>query len=246
MRYALYHTPAPGHRLAAAAAAWLGRDPHAGTGCPQPELDWLPVADLETLTADPRRYGFHGTLKAPFRLAQGVRETDLVGEIENLAGATAPVILPAGLKVAGIGPFFALVPACESAELVALASDCVRRFETFRAPLSDAELQRRRRARLSQHQEDLLMKWGYPYVFDEFRFHMTLTGRVPEALRDRMRVHLEALFRDHTGLSYRLDTLSLFSQRSPDEAFRVQATFPLAGEEPTALPQTPDRNLAET
>lgn len=23
------------------------------------------------------------------------------------------------------------------------------------------------------------MQWGYPYVFEEFRFHITLTGRLP-------------------------------------------------------------------
>lgn len=246
MRYAIYYTPGPEHPLAAAAAAWLGRDPHTGVTCPQPDLDWLPGADLETLTADPRRYGFHGTLKAPFRLAADVRQADLVREIESFALATVPVTLATGFKVARLGPFFALVPAADSADLAAFASNCVRRFEPFRAPLRPEELERRRKARLSDGQDRLLVQWGYPYVFGEFRFHMTLTGRVPETLRGRMQEELEAFFGDHTGLPFRLDTLSLFSQASPDAAFRVQATFPLEGGEPDARSHIPAQNLART
>lgn len=229
MRYAIYYTPGPDHRLTAAAAAWLGRDPHTGATCPQPDLDWLSAAELATLTADPRRYGFHGTLKAPFRLARDAQASDLIREIQQFAGATAPVTLAAGLKVSRLGPFFALVPAVESSELAAFASECVRRFERFRAPLSPQELARRRKARLSDRQDSLLVQWGYPYVFDEFRFHMTLTGRVPETMRDPMLRDLEDFFGDHTNCAFRLDTVSLFSQASPAEAFRIEATFPIGG-----------------
>lgn len=253
MRYAIYYTPGPEHCLAAAAAAWLGRNPHTGEVCSQPALDWLPAADFETLTADPRRYGFHGTLKAPFRLGGDVQETDLIREMEHFASTQAPVMLAAGLKVSRLGPFFALVPAVESFDLAEFASNCVRRFEPFRAPLTQPELTRRRRTRLSDNQDRLLVQWGYPYVFDEFRFHMTLTGRVPETMRDRMLRDLETYFADHTDIPFRLDTLSLFSQASPEKAFRVEAAFPLGdraaaempGAGPEALSQYPTQNTAE-
>jgi len=244
MRYAVYYTPGPADGLTAAAAAWLGRDPHTGETCRQPDLDRLPADKLETLTADPRRYGFHGTLKAPFRLGRDVQTADLVKEIEDFAAATAAVTVPDGFKVARLGPFFALVPAEACPDLTALASNCVRRFETFRAPLTDAELERRRRSRLSDHQDSLLTQWGYPYVFDEFRFHMTLTGRVPETLRDAMQAELETYFADYTGRALRLDTLSLFSQAAPDAPFLVQATFPLEGRRPDAQQPVPDQSLA--
>lgn len=245
MRYAVYYTPGPAHRLAGAAATWLGRDPHTGEARKQPDLDWLPADDLERLTADPRRYGFHGTLKAPFRLGRDVRAADLVDELERFAAAAAPVMVPTGLKVARLGPFFALVPADACPDLAAFASDCVRRFEPFRAPLSDTELERRRRSRLTDNQDSLLVKWGYPYVFDEFRFHMTLTGRVPETLRDPMQEELETYFADHTGRALQLDTLSLFAQAAPDEAFLVQAIYPLEGRQPEPRPNS-DQNLAKT
>ena len=80
-----------------------------------------------------------------------------------------------------IGGFVAIVPATPSPGLDELAADCVTGFERFRLPMTAQERSRRLAAGLSQHQTANLERWGYPYVFEEFRFHMTLTdasGRI--------------------------------------------------------------------
>lgn len=225
MRYAIYHTAGKDNPLSHAAAEWLGRDVHTGADVRQPVLDWLASAELMTLTSDPRRYGFHGTLKAPFHLRANTLREDMIAEIERFAAATPAVMLDAGLKIARLGPFFALVPATPSEDLAAFAGICVRTFEPYRAPLAEADLERRRKARLTANQDAHLVQWGYPYVFDEFRFHMTLTGRTAEPLHAPMRQELEQRFAAFTGRAYLLDTLSLFSQAEPDQAFQVEASF---------------------
>ena len=82
------------------------------------------------------------------------------------------------LQITSLGSFLAFVPGQASTELPQLASSLVSELDPLRAPLSDAELTRRRAAGLTPAQEMLLKKWGYPFVMDEFRFHLTLSGRL--------------------------------------------------------------------
>lgn len=63
-RYGLYYTPRPG-ALAEFGAAWLGWDPVAGQSMAHPAIDGLP-RDISEITASPRKYGLHGTIKPPF------------------------------------------------------------------------------------------------------------------------------------------------------------------------------------
>lgn len=170
-RYAVYAVPEPGHALETAAARWLGRDPRGGACAPG-------AAD-DDLLADARRYGFHGTLKAPFRLAEGAREADLAAAAEALAGPALPV----ALAVSDDLGFPALRPAAPAPALDALAARCVRDLDRLRAPPTPDELARRKPERLSPRQRELLSRWGYPYVLDEFRFHMTLGARATEPAR---------------------------------------------------------------
>ncbi len=77
-RFAVYYAPSRESAWWQAGSAWLGRDAESGEPCvsPQPEALARPLADL---TEAPRRYGWHGTLVAPFRLADGVTQQDLLG-----------------------------------------------------------------------------------------------------------------------------------------------------------------------
>ncbi|MGI3168484.1 DUF1045 domain-containing protein [Pseudooceanicola sp. C21-150M6] len=172
-RVALYFVPEPGP-LADFGSSWLGWDIATGQPCPHPDSADLPVP-VETLTRVPRKYGMHGTLKPPFRLAPGYRAEDVEETARLICASIAPV--PLGrLRPARIGKFLALVPEGPTPELAALAEQLVRGLDQFRAPPSPEELARRRKQRLSPRQEELLMQWGYPYVMEEFRFHCTLTG----------------------------------------------------------------------
>ena len=180
MRYAIYFSPTADEPLSRAAATWLGRDAFTGELYPRTAEHDLTVEELDELTADPRRYGFHATLKAPFHLTDGASEADLLAALAAFAEETAPFNIPL-VAVEQIGPFFALVPQTPHQPLQQFAARVVESFEPFRAALSETDLQRRKPDSLPPQQRENLMRWGYPYVFDEFRFHMTLTGPVPEA-----------------------------------------------------------------
>lgn len=172
-RYAIYYVPRPGE-MAEAAAAWLGWDLAQGRAVAPPLLAGLP-GPLADLTAAARPYGFHGTLKAPFRLASGQSARGLNLATARLAETLAPVTLPR-LQLAELGGFLALIPDGDAKALLGLGAEVVSQLDRFRAPLSAAEIARRRPERLSPRQRDLLDTWGYPHVMEAFRFHLTLTG----------------------------------------------------------------------
>jgi len=184
-RYAIYFTPDA--ELAQLGAAWLGWDLVRGAAAKHPDLGGL---DASSLTQTPRKYGLHGTIKPPFFLREQKTAAALQEDFRSLCSKMSPVKL-SGLKVAQMGRFIALIPEARSDALNALASRVVSELDGYRAPPSDAELARRRRGGLTHAQELNLASWGYPYVMDQFRFHITLTGRldtpadpVVEKLRD--------------------------------------------------------------
>jgi hypothetical protein len=85
-RYAIYFVPPPGSPLACFGAVWLGYDVANGAEPPQPRLPEIAPERLRNITAEPRRYGFHATLKPPFSLAAGATAEEL-GEAVGPAGA---------------------------------------------------------------------------------------------------------------------------------------------------------------
>jgi hypothetical protein len=175
-RYAVYYAPRPG-RFATHAATWLGRDAEAGEPRVQPVLPGLP--DPASITGDPRRYGFHGTLRAPFRLADGIEATAVDATVAGLAARLAPVVCD-GLRLENLQGFLALTPLGGEAALRDLAAAVVEGTNGLRSPLTAAEIARRRPEGLSHRQRALLDLWGYPHVMEEFRFHLTLTDRLTD------------------------------------------------------------------
>ncbi len=180
-RYAIYYAPRPGD-FADATASWLGWDVEAGHAVAHPVLpglDW-PVADL---TRAPRKYGFHGTIRAPFRLAAGVTADDVAQTVDDIAAALPPARME-GLALQRIKGFLALTPTGDESDLLRLGAEVVSRSDRLRAPLTEAEIAKRRPERLSPRQRQLLDIWGYPYVMEEFQFHLTLSDDLPEAVAD--------------------------------------------------------------
>ena len=72
-RFAVYLVPLSASALWERACRWLGRDPESGAVYAQPAVPGFAAEEIRALTQSPRNYGFHGTLKAPFRLAEGVQ-----------------------------------------------------------------------------------------------------------------------------------------------------------------------------
>ncbi|MEP2532152.1 DUF1045 domain-containing protein [Shimia sp.] len=172
-RYGIYDTP-PAGALADFGANWLGWELTNGKPRSHPLIADLP-APIADITARPRKYGLHGTIKPPFFLAPDTDEQGLRAALAELCETLTPVRLD-GLVLSQIGRFLALKVEGDQTPLADLASTVVQSLDHFRAPPSEAELARRRKSSLSPRQDALLTQWGYPYVMDEFRFHITLTG----------------------------------------------------------------------
>lgn len=220
MRYAIYFTPDRDHALTRTAAAWLGRDAFTGTPLMPPAVSNISPAEIAYHTAAARRYGFHATIKAPFRLAAGESERSLVDALDAYAQATPPLLLPQ-LVIGQIDGFFALLPSRGFAELKAFAASVVTAFDRFRAPITEAEIERRNPEALSAEQFRNLCQWGYPYVFDAFRFHMTLSGRVAGAEAARLRSALEEVFEPVLGEPVPIDGLAVFVEPEAGGPFTI-------------------------
>ena len=225
-RYAIYYAPAPGSDLERFGAALLGYDAYAGADLPFPATAGRP--DWRDITDDPRKYGFHATLKAPMSLVSGKSEAELIAACESFAAVPRPlpVIEPVVDSISG---FIAIVPARACNELQNLAADCVTAFDPFRAPLTPEDRARRNPSKLTARQREHLDAWGYPYVMEDFRFHMTLTGRLETARREDVLAMLRRSFSTLKLRTLQIDRLALFRQDDVSARFRIIGHWPLRG-----------------
>jgi 2'-5' RNA ligase len=129
--------------------------------------------------------------------------------------------------VSSISGFIAVIPEAPSNELELLAAECVRAFDRFRAPLSAEDRARRNPQRLTRRQIEYLDRWGYPYVMEEFRFHMTLTGRLGKARREEVLTMLRSRFAGLGLAQLEIDRIALFRQTAPSARFTIIGDWPL-------------------
>jgi putative phosphonate metabolism protein len=226
MRYAIYFTPGQNDPLTRIAASWLGRDPFTSAQPPAPAVTTLSPAEIAYHTASARRYGFHATLKAPFHLADGETETELDSAVASFAAGADPILL-SKLTPARIDGFLALVPGSPAPDLDRFAGEIVTVFDRFRAPLSEAEVKRRNPEAMSPEEFRNLLQWGYPYVFESFRFHMTLTGRVGDHDLARVRAAIDEAFAATLARPATIDGLALFVEPEPGAPFLVKSWYRL-------------------
>ncbi len=217
-RYAIYFAPRSGTVWWRFGARWLCRDAITGQEAKPYQVSGMTSESLLACTTEPRRYGFHATLKPPFALAQGVSEQALHVALENLA-ALQPAFSLGPLRVEVIGGFLALVAAHPPEALARLASSCVSTLDHLRELPGADELARRRSAGLSARQEALLKRWGYPYVMDEWRFHMTLTDSLQDAQRTLLQGWLQQKVARLSTEAMEFDSLCLFEQPGPGADF---------------------------
>jgi putative phosphonate metabolism protein len=225
-RYAIYYAPAVGTPLDRFGAQLLGYN--AWTGADLPFADGIveTVADWQELTQDARKYGFHATLKAPFGLADNGNEDGLRTACAAFAATprTLPLIRPVVAEISG---FIALVPGDPSHELQQLAADCVRAFEAFRASTTAEDRARRKPERMTPRQVEYLDRFGYPFVMDEFRFHMTLTCRLDDHRRASILGLLRHRFNALALERLAIDRIALFRQDDASSRFHIVESWPL-------------------
>lgn len=222
-RYALYFAPPLESPLWLAGSTWLGRDAARDEPAEQPVVDNILSDTLRAITAAPRRYGFHATLKAPFHLAESSSVRDLLDNVDEFARKQHSFPLPR-LAVSQLDQFLALVPAQPAGRINAMAKACVAEFDSHRRPLTEEELARRRQQRLSPRENELLVRWGYPHVLDCFRFHFTLTDslcgthcRFVEGIRGAA----ERMFAMPIAQDAPFDAISVFREAEPGQDFRL-------------------------
>ncbi|MDO9414913.1 DUF1045 domain-containing protein [Pararhizobium sp.] len=226
MRYAICFTPPVHDPLSIAAAAWLGRNVYSGDPVEPPVACNLAKQDLAYHTAMPRRYGFHAGLKVAFGINPETNETALLKALMRFSGTVAPFQIPA-LEIARLGDFYGLVPSAPSEAMNFLAASVVHEFDRFRSPLSDAEIERRDPDGLTAPQFANLHRWGHPYVMDEFRFHMTLTGPVGPKDAPRIEKALRETFDAALDKPVSVSNLALFVEEERGSPFRVHSLHPL-------------------
>jgi putative phosphonate metabolism protein len=233
-RFAIYYAPPRESPWWQAGCVWLGRDPETRGVYAPPALAALrrEVADL---TAAPRRYGWHGTLVAPFRLAIGISAHDVSAAARAWAARQSAFALP--VEAALLGRFVALRPADAEGDtaLGSVAADALRSLDALRARPPAAEIERRLAAPLTARQRELLLAWGYPYVFEEFRFHMTLSDSLSDdtecaALIDHWRAEVARF----GPLPF--DGAALFVEPAPGEPFVLWQRLPFGAPAADALP----------
>ncbi|NRP70233.1 hypothetical protein ILFOPFJJ_01112 [Ensifer psoraleae] len=226
MRYAICFTPPIGDPLSAVAASWLGRNVYSDEPTELPSVAGLSVSEIAFHTAVPRRFGFHAVVMAPFCLNPDTDETELLKALMHFAGAEAPLEI-AGMEVARFSQCWGLVPQVPSQEMHLLAARVVQAFDRFRAPMSEDEIERCDPDRLTAPQFTNLHRWGDPYVMDEYRFHIKLTGALnPETAR-RMEAPLRELFQPHLERPLAIGSLALFVEQGPGAPMRVHSQHPL-------------------
>lgn len=208
-RYAVYYAPPEGE-FATRAAEWLGWDAARGAAVSGTAPEGLPKG-LGDITADPRKYGFHGTIRAPFRPADGLDRAAVEAAVAALAVRLAPVTCD-GLALENLHGFLALTPAGCEAALLELGAAVVEGTDHLRAPLTEAEIARRRPERLTPRQRELLARWGYPFVMEEFRFHLTLTDRLEQGVAGPVAAALTAHFAPVLPRPFGIAELCLFGE----------------------------------
>lgn len=241
MRYAICFTPPIHDPLSVAAAEWLGRNVYSGDLCEQLSVVGCSAQDMAYYTAVPRRYGFHGSIKAPFPLADDKTESALLKAMMRFAGDITPFEIP-DLEVSRLGNAFGLSPRVPCEPLTYLAARVVQAFDEFRAPMSEQEIDRLDTGKLTAPQFSNLHRWGDPFVMDEYRFHMMLTGPMTADMRTKMEGPLRTQFETLLAQPVKVASLALFIEPEAGAPLRVHSQHPLgklSAHKPTARFATP-------
>ena len=210
-RYAIYYIPE--QPLFQLGSDWLGWN--SLTGRENPLLD-----DQRGITKRPRKYGFHATIKPPFVLSPDHTQDDLKTEFKSFCQSTSPAT-GGNLKISRLGRFLAITQDHPASDVTALAAAAVTHFDKFRAPLSADAIAKRRQSKLSPQQDTLMLRWGYPYVMQEFKFHMTLTGPLKNTDIDSIDHRANAIFHYHLGKPLGINALALLGEDADSGHFHV-------------------------
>jgi putative phosphonate metabolism protein len=219
-RYAIYFSPGNDSSLLRLGNEWLGRNPATDNTFTPVLPDEISAREWSDVTGTASRYGFHATLKPPFRLSEGLTLPNLRLALTAFAERQSSIVVPR-LKVGAVGQFLALMLSEESIEFSNLATDCVRGFDHFRKPMTESETNQRMHGSLTQRERENLLRWGYPYVLDTWKFHMTLTCSLAKGRLELFQKHLSVRFAQACSDPLTIDGISLFEEPAQGRPFRL-------------------------
>lgn len=224
-RYAVYFAPEPGSLLENFGRRFIGRDHVTGAAIDQLPIDGIAADDLQRYTRSARHYGFHATLKAPFALKDG-QSADALHEAAAAFAARRAAFEAPPLQITCLSRWIAFTLAEPSAAMDELAADCVRDFEPFRAALSESDIERRRQSGLSERQDAQLLAFGYPHIFEDFHFHMTLAGPLDPEERADVLLAIRQQAADLESKPLEVDAIAIYEQADRSEPFIQTARLP--------------------
>jgi hypothetical protein len=224
-RYAVYLAPLGAWREFG--SAWLGRCAETGQRFPRARED---DPRLDAWTEAPRHYGLHATLKPPFRLRPGTTACALDDTVRALARTQASFRIALNLRaLRGFLAWCLTDDAGDHARIRTVADRMVRDLDAYRALPTPAEVARRRPDQLNPLQQRMLAEWAYPYVFDTYTFHITLTGQLGQTELDHAQELLRARAHGSLDGAMPVQAVSVYVQPRPDEAFIVARHYGFDG-----------------
>lgn len=223
-RYAVYYVPHHESDLAVFGKSWFGYD--LSEGETDRNLHGLDLELVRRVTAKPARYGMHATLKAPFYLAEGYSLEQLLDKADRFSKKRKKFTL-GKLKIGWHGNTMVLIENQKNHQINQFASQCVLKFEDFRAPLTMKERTRRLEQNLNLHQRLMLEELGYPYVLSEFQFHVTLTDNMTEAEKEKIVPALEMTLDGILEKPCEIDGIAIVGDPGNNQPFQMIEYFEL-------------------
>ena len=220
-RYAIYYAPIENCGLDVFGKCLLGWDPYKGeeiTNSYPPKLPNLQKFSRFVLT--PKQYGFHGTIKAPFRLKDGYTYNDLENKVCEISKQIHSFYIDK-LIIKKLGNFIALIPT-NNLKVNDVSNKFVEGLDYLRDELSENEIKKRNPIKLTSRQKKMLFKWGYPYVFNEFKFHLTLTSKLNIEEIDDVFKSLQNILTQFNLIKINFNSVCIFGQKSDEKFYFIK------------------------
>ena len=220
-RYAIYYAPLENSELDVFGKCWLGWDPYKGLETTKSDLSSSPnLQKFSRFVFAPKQYGFHGTIKAPFRLKDGYTYNDLENKVCEISKQIHSFHLDE-LIIKKLGNFIALIPT-NNLKVNELSNKFVKGLDYLRDELSEDELKKRNPEKLTPNQKKMLYKWGYPYVFNEFKFHLTLTSKLNIEEIDGVFKSLQNILKQVNLSKINFNNICIFGQKSDEKFYFIK------------------------
>ena len=220
-RYAIYYAPLENSELDIFGKCWLGWDPYKGSQTTKSDFSKLPDFEkFSKFVVAPKQYGFHGTIKAPFRLKDGFTYNDLENQVGEISKQIHSFYLDQ-LIIKKLGNFIGLIPT-NNLKVNAVSNKFVKELDYLRDELSESEIKKRKPHKLTSNQKQLLFKWGYPYVFNEFKFHLTLTSKLNNVEIDDVFKSLQNILKQVNLSKINFNNICIFGQKSDEKFYFIK------------------------